>query len=59
MKQLCLAVAVVALFGFSLAGQAVAAGTGSTPKPSSTPFEPTDYSSPWGGEGCSKPSPTS
>lgn len=59
MKRLCLAVAVFALFGLSLAGHAVASGTEQSQGSSGSSYEPQDYSSPWGGEGCSKPAPTS
>ncbi|MBO6946887.1 MAG: hypothetical protein JJ855_02815 [Rhodospirillales bacterium] len=59
MKRLCLAVAVLALVGFSYAGHAVASGTDQSQSPSGSSYEPQDYSSPFGDGSCSKPAPTS
>ncbi|MCK5777595.1 MAG: hypothetical protein KAH11_02315 [Rhodospirillales bacterium] len=58
-KRLCLAVAVFSLIGLSSPGHVMAAGTDQSQSPSSSSYEPQDYSSPFGDGSCSKPAPTS
>ncbi len=59
MKRICLAVAVSVLCGVAFSGYAAAGSAGQTQTQTPVPYEPQDYSSPFGGESCSKPAPTS